>query len=668
MADSSKVELILTADSRQAVQGIRETQKAADDLNKTVVAGTKQQVGAIESVEAALKELEQGKKKAYDPDQIARYNKKIQEAKYELDQLNKAGLESGKSVESLTGKISKWALALGGAAAGLKILLNAFKETTAGINLFNQIGAVTKQVLQDIVQGRILDIAHIRETILIQKELNALRIKEYKDNVQAAKQQLLYNKYYFEASNQRKTDTERIELYSKAITAHNKMIDIKIENTKEELEQAEKQYLLAPNNEKRLKRVSELQTELINIEAERYSGIKRIESAMTSLIDKNFDEVNKAFTDMGSAIEKWEEDYSDTIEKAAEKQRRSYEKTKKEKYDLYKEYFDWYRDQVDKTIKDESDAKEKAWDEEMEMANWLFKINKHLAEEQAGAAGLLDTESEEGKKNFDSLKQAAGKIVDVYMDMTDRMVEDAERRRQLFDEQIAETQRSLDLELQLMEDGYANNVDAKRKEIEELKKLRAEALKNEEEAIRKQRIADSIIQGVNLATSVTQILKEYTKIPLIGIGLAGAAIAALFTLFSSAKSRAAASTKLAEGGTGSDTGIITGKSHAAGGEHFLSHVEVERGERWGVLNRKASDRFGRTFDYMVSSFNKGEMPLFSEPEYSNNVTVNNDGSNSRLDKVISEQRKLNKKFNTDQIIMAGQKKIIRNGNKLRIVG
>jgi hypothetical protein len=71
---------------------------------------------------------------------------------------------------------------------------------------------------------------------------------------------------------------------------------------------------------------------------------------------------------------------------------------------------------------------------------------------------------------------------------------------------------------------------------------------------------------------------------------------------------------------------------------------------------------------MVSSFNKGEMPMFSEPEYSNNVTVNNDGSNSRLDNVILEQRKLNKKFNTDQIIMAGQKKIIRNGNKLRIVG
>jgi hypothetical protein len=301
----------------------------------------------------------------------------------------------------------------------------------------------------------------------------------------------------------------------------------------------------------------------------------------------------------------------------------------------------------------------------MEMAYWLFKVNKHLAEEQAGAAGLLDTESEEGKKNFDSLKQAAGKIVDVYMDMTDRMVEDAERRRQLFDERIAETQRSLDLELQLMEDGYANNVDAKRREIEELKKMRAEALKNEEAAIRRQQIADSIIQGVNLATSVTQILKEYTKIPLIGIGLAGAAIAALFALFSSAKSRAASTTKLAEGGTGTETGMVTGKSHAQGGERFLDHVEIEQGERWGVLNRRAAERFGHTFEDIVSSFNRNEMPDFAAGV--NNIIVDNKGSNTRLDRVIVEQKKLNEKLDK-QIIISGHRKVVTKGKNIRIVG
>ena len=656
MADS-KVELILTADNRQAVQGIRETQKAADDLNKTVVSGQKEQVGAIESIERALKELEAGKKKAYDPDQIARYNKKISEAKYELDQLNKAGSDSGKQIESLSSKISKWALGLGGAAAALKVLKDAVLATTVGINAFNIASAATKQVLHNLVTGAYSLTDGLNQVIKAQRTLNELRLKEVVDTYKAKVQQRDFNKYYFEASDRRKTDKERIELLDKAMAAHNRMIELEVENTKEQIAAMQGLMEAAPGNEKYMMEYARLQTKLIELDSERYAGVKRIESLRTGMEQEQIEK----------RAAQWQK-YLDEIDQMNEQADREKEKRLKDEYDLYKDYFDWYRDQVDKTIKDETDAKEKAWDEEMEMAYWKFNINKHLAEEQAKSAGLLDTESEEGKQNFETLKQSAAKIVDVYMDMTDRMVEDATRRRELYDEQIAETQRSLDLELALLEDGYANNVDAKRKEIEELKSLRAEALKNEEAAIRKQQIADSIIQGVNLATSVTQILKEYTKIPLIGIGLAGAAIAALFALFSSAKSKSASVTKLAEGGTGSETGMITGKSHAAGGEHFLSHVEVERGERWGVLNRKAADKFGRTFDYMVSSFNKGEMPSFSEPEYSNNITVNNDGSNSRLDRVIAEQRKLNKKINTDQVILLGQKKIIRSGNKTRIVG
>lgn len=638
MADS-KVELILTADSRQAVQGIRETQKAADDLNKSVVSGQKEQANAINSIDKALDKIEQDKRKAYNPDQVAKYNKELEKSNQKLDEFNTTGSKVNKTAMTTAKSLASMAAGFFGLSSVIGLVVSEFKKTESGLKTFNTIGAVTRQVLRDLVTEGKFNLANIILSVKANKELETLRVKQRSDLVDIAKAERVYNELMFSSADQTKSNAERLKILNQAMMAHEILMDKKIENAKEELHAIEMGLAAKQTDTDLLNAHAAKLAEIEGMEGERFLSIRRLESQRTGFIQ---DELNK--------------------------QRIFEEGLVEEKQKLYEDYYNWYRDQVDKTIKDEAAAKEKAWDEEMEMANWLFKINKHLAEEQAKEAGLLDTESEEGKKNFDSLKRAAGKIVDVYMDMTDRMVEDAERRRQLFDEQIAETQRSLDLELQLMEDGYANNVDVKRREIEELKKMRAEALKNEEEAIRRQRTAESIIQGVNLATSVTQILKEYTKIPLIGIGLAGAAIAALFALFSSAKSKTASLTKLAEGGTGSDTGLITGKSHAAGGEHFLSHVEVERGERWGVLNRKASDKFGRTFDYMVSSFNKGEMPQFSEPEYSNNVTVNNDGSNSRLDKVISEQRKLNKKFNTDQIIMAGQKKIIRNGNKLRIVG
>jgi hypothetical protein len=57
------------------------------------------------------------------------------------------------------------------------------------------------------------------------------------------------------------------------------------------------------------------------------------------------------------------------------------------------------------------------------------------------------------------------------------------------------------------------------------------------------------------------------------------------------------------------------------------------------------------------------------PSMSNSVFVNNDGSNSRLDKLIAEQRKLNEKYGREaQIMVSGNKKIIKRGNKIRIIG
>lgn len=55
-------------------------------------------------------------------------------------------------------------------------------------------------------------------------------------------------------------------------------------------------------------------------------------------------------------------------------------------------------------------------------------------------------------------------------DVFDRRVEIAERERELLDTRVQELQNELDIEARLMEEGYASNVDAKRKELEEVKK------------------------------------------------------------------------------------------------------------------------------------------------------------------------------------------------------
>jgi len=159
-----------------------------------------------------------------------------------------------------------------------------------------------------------------------------------------------------------------------------------------------------------------------------------------------------------------------------------------------------------------------------------------------------------------------------------------------------------------MEEGFANNVETKRQELEELKKQREKALVEEEAAIKRQQTMEKISQTVSLISSAANILKTFTKLGPVGLVLAAAAIGTLYTIFANAKSKANASTKLEEGGSGTDYGMVIGRRHTQGGERFLDHVEVEQGEQWGVLSRKAAGKYGEVFHNMVSSFNKDQMP------------------------------------------------------------
>ena len=214
------------------------------------------------------------------------------------------------------------------------------------------------------------------------------------------------------------------------------------------------------------------------------------------------------------------------------------------------------------------------------------------------------------------------------------------------DTQIAETQRSLEAEIKLAEIGYANNVDAKRKEIEDLKAAREKALREEEKALKAKQAMDTATQVSSLLTATAQIIQGLTKTtPLIGLVLSVGAIAAMWGMFAAAKVKSAQATKLAEGGTGSDTGMITGRRHSQGGERFLDHVEVERGERWGVLNRRASAKYGKAFSEIVTSFNKDRVPIDAvtgDP----NIIIDVNQTNERLDRVHSELVRLNNKFGT----------------------
>lgn len=264
----------------------------------------------------------------------------------------------------------------------------------------------------------------------------------------------------------------------------------------------------------------------------------------------------------------------------------------------------------------------------------------------------------------EALQGAVNDTIDVLDQIFDARVQDAQRTRELLDTQVSETQRALEAEMQLMQAGYANNVDAKRKELEELKKQREKALKDEEKAIKAKRQLETVTQTISMITAAAETFKAFPG-PLLPIAIA--TVAAMFAAFAAAKVKAAAATKLAEGGVGTETGMITGRSHAQGGEPFLKHVEVERGEMFGVLNRHASRKYGKAFTEIVNNFNRDNL-VIDRSDMVNNVVVDVNQTNERLDKVEYQLIRLNRHFaDRSDVRDMGDVRIEKKGNRTRII-
>jgi hypothetical protein len=313
----------------------------------------------------------------------------------------------------------------------------------------------------------------------------------------------------------------------------------------------------------------------------------------------------------------------------------------------------WFLDNVDKDSKKYSDAqKEALHNENKEILDWLDK-------EFTGETKL-------GEVAKESSEMIIGYIDEVYA----KRAEDATRTRELFDTRVAELQREVETEVEIQKNGYASNVKLKQDELNKMKIAREQALRDEQKALDTSRGIEMVIQSINLATSITSLFKDEIKSKgVYGLITGGLAVASLLVLWDQYKKQAETSTRLAKGGSGDDTGMVNGRSHAAGGERFTDQIEVERGEAWGVLSVPATQKYGKIFHEMVSSFNKGEIPVVNPAATINNrVLVDNNGSNSRLDKLIRENQILNQKLSVHESVQEiGSTRVIRKNNNTRII-
>lgn len=197
-------------------------------------------------------------------------------------------------------------------------------------------------------------------------------------------------------------------------------------------------------------------------------------------------------------------------------------------------------------------------------------------------------------------------IAQAEIDVAQAAVDAAEKR-------VEAAQSAYDAEVEGRNNGYANQVATKKKELQQEKKNMQEKQKLLEQAQKRQEAINTVTQASSLITASANIWSAMSGIPIIGPALALAAIATMWTSFAVAKVKAkqataAANQEYGEGGLE----FLEGGSHASGNDIDLhqknsdgKNMRAEGGEAMAIINKRNTRKYRRVLPDIVDSLNKG---------------------------------------------------------------
>ena len=208
-----------------------------------------------------------------------------------------------------------------------------------------------------------------------------------------------------------------------------------------------------------------------------------------------------------------------------------------------------------------------------------------------------------------ALNEAIGTTVEAINGVIDAWLQEAEAAVTAANARVEAAQRALDAEIEARNNGYANNVVQAQKELELEKQQQQKAIEEKQKAQKAQLAIDTITQASSLITASANIWSSLSGIPIVGVGLAVAALATMWGSFLASKAKAAQVTKESYGdGT---VELLQGGSHASGNDIDLGMTKdgknrrAEGGEYFAIINKRNSRRFGSIIPDVINSFNDG---------------------------------------------------------------
>jgi len=180
------------------------------------------------------------------------------------------------------------------------------------------------------------------------------------------------------------------------------------------------------------------------------------------------------------------------------------------------------------------------------------------------------------------------------------------------DKEVDASERRLDAELEARANGYANDVATAQKELDNDRKAQDKANKDKAKAVKQQQMLDTISQTSSLITASANIWSSLSGIPVIGVGLALAAIGVMWGSFAASKLMAKSATQGNTESYGDGTlEFLGGGSHQSGNDVDLgtkkngTRRRAEGGEAFAVINKRGTRRFRSFIPDVINSLNNG---------------------------------------------------------------
>ena len=247
-------------------------------------------------------------------------------------------------------------------------------------------------------------------------------------------------------------------------------------------------------------------------------------------------------------------------------------------------------------------------DEEIKLIKKSIEgVDKELEKNQKKDNDIYDVF---GFKLSDEKKEAIDTALSYSMDALSQWVDGltaaADKERELADAQVERAQSVLEKELEARANGYANDVETARKELELAKKNQAKAIEQQKRAQKIQIALDTASQAANLITASSLIWKQ------LGFPWAIPALAVMWGSFAAAKIKAvqavgAGDEKYAEG----TVELLEGGSHQSGNDIDLGRKpngtrrRAEGGEFFAVINKRNSRKYRGIIPDVINSLNQG---------------------------------------------------------------